>query len=61
LFEYLDTGETVQKSYGMFLLRIPADFRGVARVALETGRLVVTERGSPARTLGLETGAFSLD
>ena len=61
LFEYLDTGETVQKSYGMFLLRIPADFRGVARVALEPGRLVVTERGSPARTLSLETGAFSLD
>ena len=61
LFEYLDTGETVQKSYGMFLLRIPEDFRGVARVALEPGRLVVTERGSPARTLSLETGAFSLD
>lgn len=44
LFEYLDAGETVSRSYTAFLLKIPAGFSGVDSVKLESGRIVVKER-----------------
>ena len=44
LFEYLDAGETVTKRFLAFLIEVPADFGGVERVVLESGRLTVRER-----------------
>ena len=61
LYGYLDTGETVQKSYAVFLLKIPSDFKGVGRLGVEKERLVVVERGGSARTFTLESGPFSFD
>lgn len=49
LFSYLDAGESHTRSYAAFLARLPAGSAGVERVALEGGRLVVTERGRPAK------------
>jgi hypothetical protein len=45
LFEYLDAGETVAKSYLVFLIKIPSDFTGVSSIELNQGRLLVRERG----------------
>ena len=57
LFVYLDAGETVERSYAAFLLKIPADYRGVADVFVEDGRLRVVERGrNSPRTLSMEVG-----
>ena len=48
LFVHLDAGETVERSYAAFLLKIPADYRGVADVfvkdAGQIGRASCRER-----------------
>ena len=48
LFDYLDTGESTERSYGVFLSEIPSDYNGVARVIVEDGTLTVKERGVSA-------------
>lgn len=53
--QYIDAGETQTRSYGLFLARVPADFRGVASLALEGTKLVAKERDG-GRTVTLETG-----
>ena len=45
LFDYLDTGESAERSYGVFLSEIPGTYRGVARIVVEDGTLTVKERG----------------
>ncbi|MBN8245901.1 MAG: hypothetical protein J0L84_00495 [Verrucomicrobia bacterium] len=49
VFEFLDAGETRSKSYWMFLVKIPPDFRGVDNMAFSGPRLVLRERpgGAP--------------
>jgi hypothetical protein len=57
LYDYLDSGQTVTRSYAAFLLKIPDDYRGVARVTYQKDRLTLTERGQQnPRTLRLEVG-----
>jgi uncharacterized protein DUF4432 len=45
LFEYLDAGETMARSYTSFLFKIPSDFAGVESIKVDKGRLIVRERG----------------
>jgi len=45
LFEFLDAGETRAKTYWMFLVQVPPDFRGVEAVEFSGSRLMVRERG----------------
>jgi hypothetical protein len=57
LFTYLDTGQTVARSYAGFLVKLPPDYRGVADLSYAAGRLVLSERGAGAeRNLVLEVG-----
>jgi len=57
LYDYLDAGQTVSRSYVAFLLKIPDDYRGVARVTYQQNQLTLTERGQQnLRTLRLDTG-----
>ena len=57
LYDYLDAGQTVSRTYAVFLLKIPDDYRGVAGITYQAERLTLTERGSQnPRTLTLETG-----
>lgn len=44
LYEYLDAGQTVRKSYLAFLIEAPADFGGVDTVVRVEDRLIVRER-----------------
>ena len=46
IFTYLDAGEFVTRSYATFLIAIPADWHGVDQVAIEPGKVTVSERGS---------------
>ncbi len=46
LFEHLDAGETISKSYTAFLLKIPKDFTGVGSIKAAGGRLLIRERTS---------------
>jgi hypothetical protein len=57
IYVFLDSGETVTRSYAAFLFKIPPDYGGVARVTYAAGRLVLREQGAgPGRSLVLETG-----
>jgi hypothetical protein len=54
LFEYLDAGETVARSYVGFLLRVGPEFKGVSSIQVKEGKLIVRERGEPGREIGIE-------
>jgi len=57
IYAHIDTGETIAKSYAAFLLKIPNDYKGVARVAYAGGQLVVSERdGPPEHNLTIQVG-----
>ena len=57
LLEYIDAGQTVQKSYAMFMLKTPPDYQGVADASYTDGRLNFTERRKRnSRTLTLVVG-----
>jgi len=63
LFEHLDAGQTVAKSYAAFLLKIPRNYRGVSNITYVRGRLVLHERdvlyerdAGPERDLVIEVG-----
>jgi hypothetical protein len=51
LYEYIDAGETVVKSYTTFLAEIPADYNGVADIEMTGSAIVVTEHGDNPRTI----------
>ena len=44
IFEHLDAGQTVAKSYTAFLIKIPKDYKGVSNITYAKGRLVLHER-----------------
>lgn len=56
LTAYLDAGESVTRSYALFLFRTPADYQGVARVTYADGRLTLRERRAAARELTMSVG-----
>jgi hypothetical protein len=61
LFVYLDAGQSVTRSYAGFLCRIPKDYRGVARIDVSPGRLVLHERESgPQRDLTVTLAPVTL-
>ena len=46
LYEYIDAGETVEKSYQAFLVKIPRSFQGIAEINYSEGELELIERRS---------------
>ncbi len=54
LFEYIDAGETIEKSYTNFLAEIPADFKGVAKIEMTGSAIIVTERSDNPRTIEIQ-------
>src|ERR1700745_1526543 len=44
-FTYLDAGASATRSYAAFLIKVPQDFAGVARLLYRDGKIVVQERG----------------
>lgn len=49
LFEYIDAGQTIAKSYTVFLLEVPADYAGTDSVHAENARITLRERGPKRR------------
>ena len=46
LYEYIDAGQTIVKSYTMFLTRIPHDYKGVKDLTYKNGTIVLKEHDS---------------
>ena len=62
LYEYIDAGRTVKKSYVGFLASIPNDYEGVASVKSGGGRLMLFERRKQnPRTITLKMGDLPSD
>jgi hypothetical protein len=55
LFDFLDSGSEVARSYAAFLVKIPAGYQGVARLTYQGGKITLYERGS-TRTIELNSG-----
>lgn len=51
LYEYIDAGQTVTKSYTMFLSRVPEGYEGVKDVRFRNGDIVISERGDGAKEI----------
>ena len=45
VYEYIDAGETIVKSYTAFLSEIPADYKGVEDIELKESSLIIKETG----------------
>jgi hypothetical protein len=58
LYTYLDAGESVMRSYTMFLLRTPAHFAGVQSIEYAGGKLQIQERKGEHRRLTLTAEAL---
>jgi hypothetical protein len=57
IYAYIDAGQTIARSYAAFLFKIPSDYRGVARITYDSGRLTLRERASvPTRDLTMAAG-----
>src|SRR5690348_13704524 len=55
IYEYLDAGQTVSKSYACFLVPIPKDYKGVASLTYTGSSVILHEReAGPERDLKLE-------
>jgi hypothetical protein len=61
LYTYLDSGQTDTRSYACFLLRIPQDYKGVAKITYASGKLSLQEYGGAGRELSLEVGNLFVD
>ncbi len=51
LYEYIDAGQTIAKSYVLFLAATPEAFDGVGDVRWKNGDIVIRERGERGRTI----------
>jgi hypothetical protein len=57
IYAYLDADDSATRSYAAFLFPIPSDYRGVAEVRYEAGRITVIERtGGQNRELTMAVG-----
>ena len=60
LYEYIDANGSATRSYAAFLTKIPAGYRGVAKVSYDGAKLTIAERGS-SRNITIETGSLFPD
>lgn len=61
LFAILDAAETQTRSYAVFLLKIPTDFKGTARVRYSGTQITLQEQGPQGRIFLLNAGPNILD
>ncbi|MFC1542217.1 hypothetical protein ACFL50_07200, partial [Candidatus Latescibacterota bacterium] len=55
LFEYIDAGETREKSYTAFLTKIPEDYKGVADIQFKDNLMTIEEHGdNGSRTITIK-------
>lgn len=57
IFDYIDAGQTVTRSYACFLFEIPDDYQGVNRITYADGKILLRQRGGGRDgTLTMEVG-----
>jgi hypothetical protein len=51
IYEFIDAGEIVSKSFTAFLSKIPADYKGVADIEISDSLFTIKEKNSPSRDI----------
>jgi len=51
IYDFIDTGEILTKSYTVFLAKIPSDYKGVGKIELSDSSMTVIEKNSPSRNI----------
>jgi len=51
LYDFIDAGEIIKKSYTAFLGKIPEDFKGVEKIEVQDSLIIVTEKGDTPRKI----------
>jgi hypothetical protein len=54
LFEYIDAGQTIVKTYTAFLAEIPVDYRGAGSLDLDSEEIVLRELGASGRDIRIK-------
>jgi len=51
IYDFIDAGETIVKSYTAFLARIPEDYQGVSQIDIIDSEIIIREQNIPSRDI----------
>ena len=51
IYDFIDAGETIVKSYTAFLARIPEDYKGVGQIDIIDSEIIIREQNIPSRDI----------
>jgi len=54
IYDFIDAGEILTKSYTVFLAKIPSDYEGVGKIELSDSSITVIEKNSPSRDINFK-------
>jgi hypothetical protein len=54
LYDFIDAGEIITKSYATFLTKVPEDYKGVDKIEVTSSSLIIKEKKSPSRDIMLQ-------
>jgi hypothetical protein len=51
IYDFIDAGEVITKSYTAFLAKIPEDYKGVDKIEISDSSIVIREKNIPSREI----------
>lgn len=51
IYDFIDAGEVITKSYTAFLAKIPEDYKGVDEIEVKNSSMVIKEKETPSRDI----------
>jgi hypothetical protein len=51
IFEFIDSGEVIQKSFTAFLTKIPSDYKGVEKIELTESAIILSEKNKKSSNI----------
>jgi hypothetical protein len=54
IYDFIDAGEILSKSYTVFLAKIPSDYKGVDKIEITGSSLTLKEKKSPSRNIVIQ-------
>lgn len=51
IYDFIDAGEVITKSYTAFLAKIPEDYKGVDKIEISDSSIVIREKNIPSRDI----------
>jgi hypothetical protein len=51
IFEFIDAGEVIRKSFTAFLTKIPSNYRGVEKIELTESAIILSEKDKKSNNI----------